>query len=57
MRLLSVTLSHLNRYLAGVAELGPENHPESADLEAARYYLTHAKEMIEEMKKQNTVSR
>ena len=36
------------RFLAGVAEMGPENHQEVADLEAATYYLTHAKEMIEE---------
>eukprot|EP00604_Paraphysomonas_vestita_P001178 CAMPEP_0174822874 /NCGR_PEP_ID=MMETSP1107-20130205/19349_1 /TAXON_ID=36770 /ORGANISM="Paraphysomonas vestita, Strain GFlagA" /LENGTH=216 /DNA_ID=CAMNT_0016043199 /DNA_START=317 /DNA_END=965 /DNA_ORIENTATION=+ len=36
-------------FLAGVAEMGPEDHPEVADLDAATYYLNHAKEMIEQL--------
>lgn len=51
----STNLSHSHRYLAGVAELGPENHPEVADLDASGYYLTHAKEMIEHIQKNNQV--
>lgn len=38
-----------------MAELGPENHPQGADLEASGYYLTHAKEMIDEIRKNNKV--